>query len=177
MRNQSGYTMVEVVAALALSIVITGLIAARIPAIIRQSDLDSAIADAAAIAQSAEIASYRVTASAVDPTTHIYAYTYGFRRTSYEPVTTLNTELGGRLRVQSPFDTPYEYLANGSFAAVRFTVPNPTDDLVGYPSTVSTAPGPGGSTVVTYQTLGNPLGRRSRVMAAHKRDVYLESTR
>lgn len=172
-----GYSLVEVLMAIALSAILgIGAVSAGI-SIYRQGEMNRAVEELQAISVTANANGMRVTATTPGATPGTpWTYTFGGRSTTWTGVGTLNTTFGTGLPVTSPYGTAYEYRSNGQQASARFVIPDA--DLarvqVPVPAVITTS---GGSSFVEVSTLLEPGPPGSRRLRQIKRDWYREQVR
>ncbi len=123
-RLNAGLTLVEVSAAMGVTLLFGASVAFTVQRQLRNESLNSSIEMARFIAVQVDENRRSVQSSILDASTDIYSYTYRDDPSTFTNVQTWNTTWGYNLPTLTPFGTPYQVQGRGNrIASCKFTIP------------------------------------------------------
>lgn len=167
--TQSGFTLLEVIAATAILTVLLSIAAFSIIGKGRDARIAAAVLDAENIAEVATIAGKRVIASGDADGDGIYEYTY-FELPEWSTVAELNLEMGSNLPLATDFGAAYEVATDANGGRVRMVVPEPGARVRGHRQLASDADS---TTLLVVAADGPVKGRPWLRTRAHSMKVHL----
>ena len=177
-RRVGGFTLIELLIAVAASgLLLAGIVIAS-TADRREGRLDEAVERARGIALVADLMQSGVEDSVEDnPLTYARTYTYAAPFGAWQDASVALAASGTPFDANSPYGTPYQVLANGAPAQVRFVIPE--DDLDGLTVAGSDlfTEAVGADLRVTVQINRRPLHTRIGFVQGFRRSVLEEELR